>query len=112
MIMPVDGGEMDPDGETATPPDPADGLTRLEELISPDLHKHMDVTSRSTEVGWGLFFAVLHQVEATLHLHQHRCCFAAAPNRRTAVEYAVFLVWLADERDKVVDVLNRSLRGS
>lgn len=62
-------------------------------------------------VGWGLFFTVVHQVEAMLYLHRNQCCFAAAPNRRTAVESAVCLVWLADQGDHVVDVLNRGLRN-
>lgn len=92
--------------------EPSDGLIRLEELISPDLHLSLDGASRAATVGWGLFFTVLHQVEAMLYLHQKGCCFAAAPNRRTAVEYAVCLVWLADEGDHVIDVLNRRLRNN
>jgi hypothetical protein len=91
-------------------PEPSEGLTRLEELISPDLHLNIDAASRASSVGWGLLFTVLHQVEAILYLHRQGCCFAAAPNRRTAVEYAVWLVWLADQTDQVVDVLNRGLR--
>jgi len=91
-------------------PEPSDGLARLEELISPDLHLNIDAASRASSVGWGLLFAVLHHVEAILYLHRQGCCFAAAPNRRTAVEYAVCLVWLADQTDQVVDVLNRGLR--
>jgi len=71
----------------------------------------IDGASRAAVVGWGLFFTVLHQVEAVLHLHQKQCCLAAAPNRRTAVEYAVCLVWLADQGDQVVDVLNRRLQN-
>jgi hypothetical protein len=97
--------------EAMSTPEPADGLTRLEELISPDLHRNIDVASRAATVGWGLLFTVLHQVEAVLYLHRQGCCFAAAPNRRTAVEYAVCLVWLADQGDQVVDVLNRGLRN-
>jgi hypothetical protein len=88
-------------------PEPSDGLTRLEELISSDLHLKVDGASRAAVVGWGLFFTVFHQVEAVLHLHRLQRCLAAAPNRRTAVEYAVCLVWLADQGDQVVDVLNR-----
>jgi hypothetical protein len=91
-------------------PEPSDGLTRLEELISPDLHLNLDGASRAPRVGWGLLFTVLHQVEAILYLHRQGCCFAAAPNRRTAVEYAVCLVWLADQTDQVVDILNRGLQ--
>jgi hypothetical protein len=91
-------------------PEPSDGLTRLEELISPNLHLNIDAASRASRVGWGLLFTILHQVEAILYLHRQQCCFAAAPNRRTAVEYAVCLVWLADQTEQVVDVLNRGLR--
>ncbi len=92
-------------------PEPSDGLTRLEELLFPDLHLSIDGASRSAMLGWGLFFTVLHQVEAMLYLHRNGCCFAAAPNRRTAIEYAVGLVWLADQGDRVVDVLNRRHRN-
>lgn len=44
-------------------------------------------------------------------LHRNGVCFGAAPNRRTAVEYALFLFWLADSPDAAVDVLNRSLQN-
>lgn len=85
----------------------SEGLARLDELIYPDLHQRVDPASRAAEVGWGLFFSVLHQVEAVLILHTRECCHAAAPNRRMAFEFAVFLIWLAEDGDNVVDVLNR-----
>jgi hypothetical protein len=34
-------------------PEPSDGLTRLEELISPNLHLNIDAASRASRVGWG-----------------------------------------------------------
>lgn len=94
-----------------TAPEPEDGLLQLDELITHDLHESIDSTNRSAIVGWGMVFMVLHQARAILHLHRHGFCFAASPNRRTAIEYAVHLVWLADEREKAVDVLNRGLQG-
>jgi hypothetical protein len=93
-------------------PDPGDGLRRLEAMISQDLHRKIDPASRAAIVGWGLFFNVVYQITAILHLHKRECCFAAAPNRRTAIEYTLYLVWLANEGDHVVDVLNRGLQQS
>jgi Family of unknown function (DUF5677) len=93
-----------------TLPDAGDGLARLDELIAEDLHLHVNPASPSAVVGWGLFFNCLHQIEAILRLHTHGHCFAAAPNRRCAIEYALYLVWLADEGDHVVDVLNRGFQ--
>jgi hypothetical protein len=91
-------------------PDAGDGLARLDELITPDLHLQLNPASPAAIVGWGLFFNCLHQVEAILRLHADGRCFAAAPNRRCAIEYALYLVWLADEGDQVVDVLNRGFQ--
>jgi hypothetical protein len=93
-----------------TLPDAGDGLARLDELITPDLHGHVNPASPAAIVGWGLFFNCLHQVEAILRLHTDGHCFAAAPNRRCAFEYALYLVWLADEGDHAVDVLNRGFQ--
>jgi hypothetical protein len=90
---------------------PADGLNELEALIYPDLSKYIDPTSRPAQVGWGVFFTVAHQVRAILTLHRDKVCFSGGPNRRTIVEYALFLAWLADDGESAVDVLNRSLQN-
>lgn len=90
---------------------PQDGLLELEELIYADLHKYIDPVSRAAQVGWGVFFTIAHQVRAVLMLHRERACFSAGPNRRTIIEYALFLAWLVDDGDSVVDVLNRATQN-
>lgn len=45
-----------------------------------------------------------------MHFHERAACFEVGPNRRAALEYSLFLVWLADQGDYVVDVLTRGLR--
>ncbi|MGH4013863.1 MAG: hypothetical protein ACRDSL_08015 [Pseudonocardiaceae bacterium] len=90
---------------------PQDGILQLEELIHAGLHKYIDPASRAAQVGWGAFFTVVHQIRAVLTLHRDRVCFSAGPNRRTIVEYILFLAWLADDGESVVDVLNRSLQN-
>ncbi|MFV2096190.1 hypothetical protein ACFHW1_11970 [Micromonospora sp. LOL_014] len=92
-------------------PDVAAGLMRLEDLIEPDLHLRVDGTNRATIVGWGLFFAVVHQVRSVLELHRLDACGSGAPNRRSAFEHAVTLRWCADQGDKIGDIFNRKLRG-
>ncbi|MEY9965344.1 hypothetical protein ABIA33_003386 [Streptacidiphilus sp. MAP12-16] len=93
-----------------TPPDPAVTILRLEELITPDLHEHLDPQNRAAVVGWGWFFLIRDQISAVLLLHREQRCAAAAPNRRAAVEHTMTLLWLADEGDSVVDVFNRGLQ--
>ncbi len=94
-----------------TEQDPQEGILRLEGLISPDLHRYIDPASRVGPVSWGVFFTVAHQICAVLRLHSGGLCFSAGPNRRTILEYLLFLVWLADDGESVVDVLNRSLQN-
>jgi hypothetical protein len=92
--------------------DVQEGILQLENLISDDLHTHIDPTSRAAQVGWGVFFTMLHQVRAILTLHREQVCFASGPNRRTIVEYGLFLPWLVDDGEGAVDVLNRSLQNN
>jgi hypothetical protein len=96
--------------ERMTSPDPAATILRLEELIALDLYKFLDPQNRAAIVGWGWFFLIKDQIRAVLLLHREGCCAAAAPNRRSAVEHTMALLWLADEGDSVVDVFNRGLQ--
>jgi hypothetical protein len=91
---------------------PQAGILELEKLLYPDLYKLVDPTSRAAQVGWGIFFTVAHQIRAVLTLHRDKVCFSSGPNRRTIIEYALFLVWLADDGDVAVDALNRSLQNN
>lgn len=91
-------------------------LTRLEALITEDLHTLVDPeTVEAGAVGWGLLFNILHQVEAITTLHRHlppdASCYATAPLRRALIEYAVTLVWLADERNEAIHVLDIGLKN-
>ncbi|MFC9888596.1 DUF5677 domain-containing protein [Streptomyces pilosus] len=92
-------------------PNPRDGLTRLDNLITDNLHEYIDPIDRSSVIGWGLFFNVAHQVRAVLTLHQAGACGAASPNRRSALEYAITLRWCVDQGDRIGDIYNRKLRG-
>jgi hypothetical protein len=91
---------------------PQEGLNRLEALIYPDLHRYIDPASRVGPVAWGVFFTVAQQICAVLRLHSGGFCFSAGPNRRTIIEYILFLCWLADDGEAAVDVLNRSLQNN
>lgn len=93
----------------AAPSPHQEGIHQLEELIYPDLHKYIAPDSRAAQAAWGVFFNIVHQVRAVLTLHRDGVCYSASPNRRTLVEYILFLAWLADDGDEVVDVLNRKL---
>jgi uncharacterized protein YlaN (UPF0358 family) len=94
-----------------TEPNPGESLLRLENLITADLHEHIDPTNRAAVIGWGLFFHVSHQVCAVLTLHKAGVCTAASPNRRSALEYAITLRWCVDQGDRIGDIYNRKLRG-
>ena len=91
---------------------PQEGLNRLEALIYPDLHRYVDPTSRAGLVAWGVFFTATQQICGVLRLHSGGFCFSAGPNRRTIIEYILFLCWLADDGEAAVDVLNRSLQNN
>ncbi|MFJ9643223.1 DUF5677 domain-containing protein [Streptomyces sp. NPDC101206] len=91
--------------------DPSDGLLRLENLITNDLHTRIDPMNRASMIGWGLFFTVAHQVRAVLALHTAGACGAAAPNRRSALEHAITLRWCVDQGDRIGDIYNRKLRN-
>jgi hypothetical protein len=91
---------------------PQAGIRELEKLLDPDMYKLVDPTSRAAQVGWGVFFTVEYQIKAVLTLHQDKLCFSAGPNRRTIIEYALFLAWLADDGDAAVNALNRSLQNN
>ena len=91
-------------------PDPTDGLLQLDELKYSNLHEYIETNSRTAHVAWGLFFNVTYQISAILTLHRENICYASSPNRRTVVEYGTFLVWLAEDGDRVVDVMNRGLQ--
>jgi hypothetical protein len=88
---------------------PRDGLSRLESLIYRNLHTYVDPPSRAAQVGWGMFFTIQHHICAILTLHRERLCFSAGPNRRTLLEYSLYLAWLVDDGEAAVDVLNRKL---
>ncbi|MGA5195677.1 DUF5677 domain-containing protein [Streptomyces exfoliatus] len=92
-------------------PDPGDGLIRLENMITDDLHTRIDPTNRASMIGWGLFFAVAHQVRAVLVLHKAGACGGAAPNRRSALEHTITLRWCVDQGARIGDIYNRKLRN-
>jgi hypothetical protein len=94
-----------------TTPDPRSGLMQLEEMITSDLHEHIDPANRGAIIGWGLFFTVVHQVHALEALHNTNTCSSASPIRRSAIEHTLTLRWCADEGDRFGDIYNRKLRN-
>ncbi|MGW2040304.1 DUF5677 domain-containing protein [Streptomyces virginiae] len=91
--------------------DPSNGLMRLENLITDDVHTRIDPMNRASMIGWGLFFTVAHQVRAVLVLHKAGACGAASPNRRSALEHTITLRWCVDQGDRIGDIYNRKLRN-
>lgn len=93
-------------------PTPAAGLQRLDALITPDLSQYVDPVRRASRVAWGTMFSALYTVRAIRTLHSGGQCHAALPLLRTAIEYTLGTIWLADAGDDAVDVLNRRLQAS
>lgn len=87
--------------------EPADGLTRLERLVTPDLGFRVDGMNRAAVVGWGTMLNVVHLVKGVRVLHAATCCHAAIPVLRSIMEYTLGTIWLADAGDEAVDVFNR-----
>jgi hypothetical protein len=87
-----------------------EGLDRLRALLTPDLHQRVDASNRAALVGWGTLFSTVHYTDGMVRLHQAENCFAASPVRRSAMEYAMTTVWLADAGDDAVDAMNLALQ--
>lgn len=91
--------------------DPASGIERLNALITPDLHEHVDGTNRAAVLGWGTTFNVLHLVKGVRLLHEADSCYVAMPLMRSMLEFAMGTIWIADAQEDAVEVLNRRLLG-
>jgi hypothetical protein len=78
--------------------------------VTDDLYRLVDPTNRAAVIGWGTMFNVIYFVDGIIQLHQAGNCFAAGPLRRSAMEYAVTTVWLADAPDDAADALNGGLQ--
>ncbi|MEY9933911.1 hypothetical protein ABH926_008574 [Catenulispora sp. GP43] len=83
-----------------------EGLDQLRALLTPDLYQHVDAGDRAALVGWGTLFSTVHYTDGMVRLHQAENCFAVGPIRRSAMEYAMTTVWLADAGDAAVDAMN------
>ncbi|WP_405789531.1 hypothetical protein [Streptomyces sp. NBC_01367] len=77
--------------------DPSDCLSRLENLITDNLHTRIDPANHASMIGWGPSFNVAHQIRAVLTLHHAGACVAASLNRRSALTYAITLRWCVDQ---------------
>jgi hypothetical protein len=95
-----------------TTADPASGLERLNALITPDLWEQVSSENLAAVVGWGMMFNVAYLVRGIRTLHAADQCFAARHLMRSAIEYTMGTIWLADARQDAVDVLNRRLQGA
>jgi hypothetical protein len=92
--------------------EPANGLARLESLLTPDLWSRVDSVNRAAVVGWGTMFNVVHLVKGVRILHAAGSCYVTVPLLRSIMEYTLGTMWLADAGDDAVDVFNRRLQYS
>jgi hypothetical protein len=95
-----------------TTADPASGLERLNALITPDLWEQVAGENLAAVVGWGMMFNVAYLVRGIRTLHAADQCFAARHLLRSAIEYTMGTIWLADAHHDAVDVLNRRFQGA
>jgi hypothetical protein len=65
---------------------------------------------RSCQVAFGLFLNLLWQVTALTALRPRSLDLVCGPLRRSVIEHALYLVWLADDGDTAVDAMNRALQ--
>lgn len=93
-----------------TSTDPRENIQRLRALVTDDLYKLVDPTNRAAVIGWGTTFNVIYFVDGMVQLHDAGNCFATSPLRRSAMEYAMTTVWLADAPDDATDALNSGLQ--
>lgn len=90
--------------------DPLESIHRLRALVTDDLYRLVDPMNRAAVIGWGTTFNVIYFVDGIIQLHDVGNCFAAGPLRRSAMEYAVTTVWLADAPEDAADALNGGLQ--
>jgi hypothetical protein len=86
------------------------GIRRLRALVNDDLHTLVDPSNRGAIIGWGTTFNVINFVDGIIRLHEAGACSAASPLRRSALEYAMTTVWLADAPNEAADALNSGLQ--
>ena len=90
--------------------DPMKTIQRLRALVNDELYKLVDPQNRAAVIGWGTMLSVSHFVDGMVLLHRAGNCFAAGPIRRSAMEYAITTVWLADSPEEAADALNGGLK--
>lgn len=93
-----------------TTSDPQESIRRLRALVTDDLYKLVDPSNRAAVIGWGTTFNVIYFVDGMVQLHDAGNCFATSPLRRSAMEYAMTTVWLADAPEEAADALNSGLQ--
>jgi hypothetical protein len=86
--------------------DPAQGIQRLRALVNDDLFNSVDPGNNAAVIGWGTTLNVMNFVDGIVQLHQAGKCSAASPLRRSALEYAMATVWLADAPTEAAAALN------
>jgi hypothetical protein len=88
----------------------APAVERLLALVNQEFRIPVDPENRAPIVAYGLFMNLAHQVHALILLRGQNADHVCAPLRRSVIEHAAFLLWLADEREKAVDALNLGLQ--
>lgn len=89
-----------------------EGLDRLRTLLNQeDMYQLVDTDRRASIVGWGTLLNTVYYVDGMVRLHQAGACYAANPLSRSAMEYGMWTVWLADMGEDAVDAINRGLQN-
>ena len=88
------------------------GLDRLLQLVTPDLHEHVDSNSLASITAWGTVFNAIHYARGLRALHEADLCAATTPVLRSLLEFTVGTMWLSDAGQEAVEVLNRGLAYS
>lgn len=61
-------------------------------------------------IAYGFAMNIVHLANGAITLHGAGQSFATGPLRRSMVEFAVYLRWVADDPDEAVEALNRQLK--
>ncbi|WND33968.1 hypothetical protein RI578_06525 [Streptomyces sp. BB1-1-1] len=69
-----------------------------------------DSDARPLFVAWGLLATVHRQGAAVVLLHRHGLGHETAPNRRSMLEHAAQIWWLAEDGSDAVDSMNHALK--
>ncbi|MEV5449969.1 DUF5677 domain-containing protein [Streptomyces sp. NPDC052535] len=85
-----------------------DALAQLTDALTDPRPAHAD--ERPLYVGWGMLATVHRQAAAVVLLHRHGFGHETAPNRRSMLEHAAQIWWLAEDGTDAVESMNHALK--